>query len=714
MTRNILLSLLAVFCLAACTSTEPDNGGNGEMGRKTQFPSFRLKSNTVYFGGEYEQFVSVVDTNTLVIAEKTPEGLLPKEGEVVFVPYSSKNPSGFMGRVTTVTKSAGAMTVETEACALEDVFEELHLDEEVSVSQYMDSVEDEDGNLVACELLPDDIWEDTQAAMDSLANLSGEQASSKAALQNSASYTRIIPFKYEGITGKVILSASVAVKIDISDGKLTDYNIVLKKKSFISVHAEASLEKEIKKKLIPLKTFRIPAYIPVGPIVLRPAVLCSLDFFSSGNVKIGANIGVGVDEVTNRWHNGVKTTTFGDNNPNYVSAYYLDAEGKIGLEGRIALQLGVFGQKLLAFGIDAIPKVTVGLSGKIDMDNKDLLKTDLEANLTLGGSLGIYLYCKLLSSQWENLRTSIELPSKTWSLDLLDSGEGLKVTKESGTWRAHGDFAGKQFMKLDEEGFALFRLDQDEPVDLKAVMKGKTPSTKAGMDIDEVSFTIKGDPSQYYVCPYNKVGAYCFYGNGIQKLIKRIKKSSDEYSLSYDGQGRLVKVETNGGDTWTYAYSKNCVLFESRFDVVTGYLNDDGLLLTVLDAYNDGEMHNTTTSTLSYDEFLNPSLNSKWQYSGGNHVSSGEKNSYWRAYEYGTQADNLNLDLFHFVIDETGLELIPLVSFPHIHNRNLCTAILNYDKDKLEDRFNLSYTLDKDGDVITILLDNEPWVELTY
>ena len=499
-----LFFFVLLAALAACTSDPaPDSGDNG---RKTTFDGFVLQPSAIYFGEGNEKYISVIDTNSVIIKADAPESLMPEEGEVIFVPASKANPDGFLGKVASVNNDSGGTAVETGPCSLEELFLELSINEEVSVTEKMDKVEEEDGSMVDCGTLPDDVWEDPQGVMDS------DKEETKAGFQGSETYTRSIPFSYEHISGEVVLSAAVSVKIEIHNGQLTDYDVVLRKKSFVSVKAEVEADGEKTIPLLPSKTFRLPVSIPVGPIVLRPAIVASLDFTSSGSVKLGAKIGVGMEDVKNRWHNGERTTTYGESNPNYIGAYYMDAEGSIGLTGRVALQFGVFGQKLLAFGIDAVPTVSIDLSGKVDMDNKDLLQTELTSTLTLETSLGLYLYSKLFSSKFEKLRVSVNVPSRSWELDLLDPGKGLKLTKESGSWTASGEFGGKKFMAIDERGFALFAKDRDEPVELRAAV-----STKAGAG--EVVFDISGDPSIYTVRPYNKVGEYVFYGSTIKDAV---------------------------------------------------------------------------------------------------------------------------------------------------------------------------------------------------
>ena len=533
---HILLSLLS----CSTHKVEPD----GDIPKQKEETTFIFKQTTLYFGEEAEPYITVLDANTVVIPADAPQKLVAKPGEVIFVPFSSENPEGFMGKVKTVQVKDGAILVETEECSLEDVFEELHMNEEVSVGEYMDKAVDDDGLTVDCEayIAPSE----TKASSLSISD------------------AREIPFSNGDISGKIVIAASLSIKIDIVKGKIQDYDIILRKKSSISASTEGQLTGNGRKTLVKPKTFRIPVSIPVGPIVLRPAIVCSLDMVSSGQIKIGANFEIGIDDVCTRWHNGEVTTTHSDSNSTSFGAYYLDADGELGFEGRVALQFGVFGQKLLAFGIDAMPKVTVGLSGKVSMDNRDLLKKDFKANMVFEASLGVYLYCKLLSSKWDQLRASIDIPSRSFELGLFDGGTGLKIDKSGDNWKASGKFGNNKFMSIDERGLALFKVGEEEPIVYKPFNQDGT--TKASYSGD-VLFQINGNPFDYYIVPYNMIkprnmsNKYYFYGKIVGDFIESIQVSFDRgdgfyykctLPFEYDEFGRLLSA-----GSYRYSYSKS-------------------------------------------------------------------------------------------------------------------------------------------------------------
>ena len=531
-----IVSMVAVM-LASCGKNAapanpdgPENGGQEQdTDRKTEFPDFSLKTSTVYFGDEFEKYITVIDTNTVIISADAPEALVPLKGEIILVPASTANPYGFFGKVKSITRS-GEAQIETEPATLEDAFEELHIDEFINVSQLMDEVIDEDGNIIPCKPLPDEVWDNPQTVLDSLAQLPDTQT--KAGFDNSLTFPISIALNYEKVTGELVLSSTLSIKIDISNGALKEYDISLNEKCLFYSKVELAAEiKEQRIKILPPKPLRLPFAITVGPLVLHPAIVTSLDMIPSGKIGVHGSFVIPCLDVVVRCHNGEWTVTHGNSTACEADVSFLDAEGKIGIEARGALQFGVFGQKLLAFGIDAIPTFGINLSGKISMDNKFLLTKEDNVKFVLGGSFGVYLQSCLLSSKLDNLRFSAQFPETTWELNLLDAGKGLKLDKKNtGKWSASGSFGDRQFMRADEKGFALFYGEKDDPVDVKALMNKKT--TRSDSSGDSVIFEIDGDPSEYKVRPYNKVGEYYFYGK--DKTVVRVLESFHYSARLYD------------------------------------------------------------------------------------------------------------------------------------------------------------------------------------
>ena len=507
--KTFISILILVIIQNACTPAQKEETNNSSKDIRENVDNdelikgegFTLQSGTKYFNDKDLQYIQVVDTNTIRILSGVPSKLSPKVGNIILVGVSDASPDGFMGRVLSVSETSEYIMAKTEPAMLEDIFEELHLDTEVDVLHDVSNMVDEDGNYYACEQVEDNFW--------------GNDDETKATISGEKAITQRINVSASGFNGSLVVQARLSVKIDLTKGKLQNYDIQLFKRSYIT--GSVSWEGEKERYILPQTTLRLPFSIPIGPIALRPAILSSIKLSSSGKIKLGGTISVELENVTTRFHNGEHTESYGDGTPVSLSADYLDCKGSVSVMPRVALQFGVWGQNLLAFGVDATPELSLALSGIMLMDDDELLKKELTTLLTLTPSFGVYMYSRLLSPKLGQLRARFSMPSKQWSIDILDYPKNGKVIRSTSSFSAQADFMGKTLMEVDETGFALFLKDSDKPEQVAPTKK--QTATKADMQNANVSFPYADNPFNYTIRPYNKIGDKIYFGNVIREAV---------------------------------------------------------------------------------------------------------------------------------------------------------------------------------------------------
>lgn len=566
MKKGCLLFLLSLGLLVSCSSVEKDPAGQG---KEPETPSvteegYVLKSTTKYFDGNNAGYAHVIDASTVHILSNAPAALVPAAGDVVLVGVSEQAPDGFMGKAVSIEKTAEYSVVKTEPASLEEIFEELHVDTTLEVFQECTSLVDEDGNEYACNAVDDKIWDALSGEEEEDVDI-GDYVKSKASIGGEKSFTKSLPIKTSTFFGDLIMRSELSVKIDLQRGKIQDYDIVVNNKSYL----EGSLGVSGGGKaitLVPQVTLRLPVSIPVGGIIiLRPAIVSSITLVPQGSIKIAGKVRFGISDTIVRYHNGTHTETRGDMPPVSVSSEYLDCEGSLTLKPRVALQFGVWGQSILAFGVDATPDLVVELSGKVYMSDKSLLDKKLTARATFAPSFGIYLYSKLFSSVFNNIRASVSIPSVSYDLDVLNWPTDRKLIRsEPGEFKVSAGFNGKTLMEVDEAGFALFLPEEEEPV--KKVPAKKSASSVKALSSSESSVEIEytGDPLKYIVRPYNKVKDYYFYGEAFLEAV--------DMGLSVPWGSKNVGADTG--------YDEGVFQPWSSSDIATAYYGEDWRLPT--------------------------------------------------------------------------------------------------------------------------------------
>lgn len=549
------------------SSTEQEHGNKPEEGQTITLPDGSvLKKGTKYFDDKSYSYIAVLDTNRLSVSSNAPEQFKLAVGDIVLIPSSSAAKNGFMGKVISSEVSSGSTVYHTESAPLDAVFEELHVDTAFDVFDGVATVVDQDGKQYEGRYLDPSFWEYAESG-DYAPDKIDTYASTKGAFEGGIDKTICIPIEQGSFTGSLVATSKLSAKIDITRGKLVEYDITIYSRSYIegTLGVSGELNYEIVKDI----DFALPVGIPLGPIMLQPVISLGFKAGCSGEFTFGGRVYAGLSESTVRFHDGEYSNEFGDGGGFKIVPGYLDGSGEIEFKPRIALKFDVWGLKLLGFGIDAVPSLKLELSGAFHMNNPYQLKEHVEANISYGGSLGIFLYAKTLFGKSNDLRTSVDYTVSNSVVDLLDRGKDKTMEKEKGQWSVNADFGDTTLMSVDETGMSLFMIGDDEPL----LSIATSQATKAGEDAS-FTFSIPGNPFQYCVRPYNRVfsetdqKSYHFYGNVVGDLVKSYRL----ISFTYDEYGRIIG--SSSGDT--FDYQENSIYFS--FGGGSGVLsfNDDG------------------------------------------------------------------------------------------------------------------------------------------
>ena len=699
--RNCLHLWLAISLLLAtaisCDKTMPSGPSTGKDGNEYSDESV-LKDGVLFFDQSDAKYLAVKDEDLILVKAGTPEALVPAPGVIVFAAQSSHTPFGFMGRVQDISDTDEGKEMRTEPVSLDEVFEELHIDQNLDIAEQLDNLVDEDGNSIQAETIDNSFWSQFDSGEDDV--------DTKADYVKEKHITKAIPLSASFFDGSLILNSDIHVKIIIEKGLIQDYSIELR--AATSIEGKASISGESSKMFS--KTLILPTAIWVGPIALRPAIVYGLGFTAEGNIKMDGPISIGLSSTTTRWENNSPGQTIIDkSHPVHCQATYLDCDGTLFINGRLALQFGVFGQKVLAFGIDWQPDVTIGLSGEMHMQNKKIMAKNPEATISGSfGSFGAYLYSKLFAKHLQDkLRVSVQTPTFSYIIPLFDKGEKHNYAKQTGTWGISGEYGENEvFMTVDKKGYALFRINQEEPV---AIRTAPAINRAVKSDIATFHFDIPDNPFDYYVRPLNIVKGdtgkeYQFYGDIIGAYISQLQitgehNNGETYSFSYDDYGRLTKLVkrllgSEYYDEVLYSYFSNRITLDWKRMNVTWKdeaigLDSKGRMVSysgdninrTFSYPSDGNVsvHEAIQSSEDYyylyDRILiyqDGSLNSQ-NISFSSPSSSGTN---WVNYSYSGHPDYYSIDFIHSLLDDLKMHTLPpFIAFPGIRNQYLLSNI---------------------------------------
>lgn len=688
---HALVFFFLVLCGLGCTSSPmPDShnedGDDNHQGRVLS-EGIVLKEGVFYFGGDDQQYISVLDTNKIAVKANIPSQMKFGIGDVVLVDFSQKAPLGFAGKVISQKEESGEAVFYTKPVSLEEIYEELSIDSDIDVYKDADSVVDDEGQVYELAPVEDsDIAQMTEGGDDPVKGLTDKDFTS----------FKSIPIESTYFNGRLFVCSHAHVKINITKGKVEEYDILLERQSYLASRLSVEITGKLDLTVLREKDFCLPVGIPVCPgMVLQPILSPSMDLHAEGAMRLQSKVYVKFEDTSVRFHNGEYTNN-STNTPVFkITPAYMDCEASVELVPRVALKFDVWGLKLIGFGVDVKGSFKFTLSDSMKMSAREQLKKDVKANVEIGGSIGLFCYAKFLKGN--DLRAAISFPSLSYEVDLLDKGKNHAIKKEVGEWSVTGEFGDEEvFLDVKKSGYALFRIGEEEPLEkafLEDMTVVKTTSGERGFNVPANSF-------DYYVCTCNYMkddegNEYFFYGPVLGPFISKLNIGNGHgggeiYSFTYDEYGRLAHLNkqiigASYDENISFAYTDNEINLNWGWKQETIKLDSYGRIVS----YSGDGMSRTfsypSMSQVAIYEVINEvyTYTRNLQYSSGSlqnqslsYTYPGGAGSDSVGYSYTSCPDQYSIDFVHTLLDDLKMHTLPpFLAFPGIRNSRLVSTM---------------------------------------
>jgi len=270
----------------------------------------------------------------VVFRGNTPDAIIPKTGECIFIPVSEKTPYGFLGKVISVERGADTK-VFTRAAALDEVFETLSVDTTFTSLQ-IDGVFDAEGNRVAFELI--------DTALVGQTNPSAK-TSKTSQLENSVALKFRFAYEENKAGNNVELSGelcfgfkAIDLDIDIQDAKLNAMKLHAQPFINLSLTDKIMLQREYKqeKPLIVGKMLGRIVIPGIIPVIIPITMDISLVWGATGEISAEVSLNYTSSSTCNvtyqnqRWDSNL--TTKGKNNLPEQDKFHPETEDQPGKE----------------------------------------------------------------------------------------------------------------------------------------------------------------------------------------------------------------------------------------------------------------------------------------------------------------------------------------------------------------------------------------------
>lgn len=352
---SIILLFVATLAFNACDSgIDEPKGSNPEdnlskdtyQEDKRSFSSEKLEyafDDDVRFLSDYQKdkLLRVEKDSVLCFPSSLESGQLPKMGEIVVVnELTDEFPKGFVGRVCEINNSTGEYKVKTTYAAIDEIFSELKIDEDIDVSSL--DYYDEEGNKINASVVEDESTDDgseyvytesVPAAMKA-AGYSAPRASGSVTIAKKKWSLTFLNKPNAKIKGTFSIGGAVDAKIDISDGYF-----MIEPKFEAGLDVEFSVDASYSQKFDDTKKLivQIPVRIPQIPILTFPVNIYNYHLWAS-EMKLAGKASVSISPSFRLEYNDGKVS----GKPRVGSSNkFFDGESGITLSGKVSYTNGL-------------------------------------------------------------------------------------------------------------------------------------------------------------------------------------------------------------------------------------------------------------------------------------------------------------------------------------------------------------------------------------
>ncbi len=487
-----------------------------------------------------------VGADYFILDDSFPEDRLPAVGNIVCCGITESTPSGFLGRVVSVSDDAGGVRVTCEEVALDEAFTVLKVNETINMNEIVEGIFDENGEPVEYEFVDSGIFESLSKDPDA------PEESVRIAPMAADDLTPWLSLdvKKEGVyEGKVILDYKLDVKINIEPSKEPELDFSFKTRT--ALEGELIMDNaEREYKWPPILELTIPIKAsPVAAIILDPEIKAKIFFTAKGEVKLTSNVRYVMNytqfrlKYENGWKGGVEDLS--EKKDNYFKIASLEMAGEAGIKAEMGLGVHLFSSKGFAadFKVGAKlmwkPEAAFSLSHRLEGNFDNSLAFELAVDAKMEGKAKVFGDVAEYELAVSLFKAPVEVP-------ILASFSNLIATKVNGLIKTRAvsdaggfinaslDFNSRSVLETQEEGIALLRGNGTDDVLEHRPLTGSSVT-----EAKTVEFSVDdSDGSDYYVAPYVKHEGEYYYGERVP--------------VSTDIREQLVRFyNATGGDNWT-------------------------------------------------------------------------------------------------------------------------------------------------------------------
>lgn len=549
--------IVLLLCMISCSKDHNDDFQKDD----NQESTFILNDDVIIFNESIYEFITFAKDGCLKLSSEIPSESIPEKGQIICAGISDNTPYGYIGRIRSIREEGNEYVFETESVQLSEVFEELHVNLNMDITESLVSAEDKENNVYASEIVSDDIWD----------TLSEEYSDSLSFLPTKADIdfeipasTMSLPIINDSFDGNLYVKFGMTFNMDISAGlNINKFDISIYEMAGIEGEWTLGLSTGGELKLSDLSYKFRPIPIPGTPIVVIPEAYSSLTMHVGSSTELVTSFKYRIANEKHYFHFDGTNMTFGNSqeNPkekdNYFRFKSIDCNSSITLSPVVGLKCSFWNENVLAVGSELTSDLMYNFKSAVSMKDEKLLVTNPQ--IIINPKMGISLYAEsflfkiLPGSDDGRYSWGKSIEGKPVIIKTLPSFTNITTNHTDGAISVTSDIVASSLLRYEEVGFALFDKGSELPIEHKRYYRDIDTRSK----FSEISFTKPDKTKSYILKPYVLSDGNYYYGGISKKRIKSFSVDGATGYICYDELNRIISYKQDSGASISIIYNED-------------------------------------------------------------------------------------------------------------------------------------------------------------
>ena len=456
----------------------------------------KLQKDVISYEPDYNNYITVIDENTLLLSSDIPEEQIPEVGTIIYYDSERADIGVFIGKVVSITEDDNGYIIQTEIPDIEEVIEDISINLKMDSSNTIAQITPvEDDNITSCKVVDNSVWDNLQVIYeDKVVTRSTQSDNSRFPINVTLELNADANDIFEG---KIYLGIEGWAKLEGISSFIMEANVRIGLNGMLGVGISG--DKKVTKPILKLK-HGVTLY---NNKILAIRLFPQLVFFINGKIQLEAGLNYEIMNTDIKYYcsdNNFHNNAVEQLHDNYFRVHSLHSEGEFGIELENKIYAFIFSDKFFNAGISMSAGLGIKGENNVGIQFPDFANFDF----SVVGTPYLEMYPFFAYRSFGGLKNikgpTFSVSSEAFKIPLLPDIHEInyEIRNNKRKLAVAGSINGQNtsFIESKQEGIALFKKGEEKPVAHQSISRVDTKASTG-----ELSFDLT-EGASYEIAPY--------------------------------------------------------------------------------------------------------------------------------------------------------------------------------------------------------------------